>query len=234
VYQDFMDGLWAANDEASLRAVADRAITRLGFRWFAYLGLDESQAILISSYPKSWTDHYFAKHYERIDPVVTSSRREKRIFSWSNEGVALSGTQDVRRFFSEAHDFGIEAGVTVPIHGGFGKFAGLTLATSGTQAEAEKNLRAAEDVLQLLALYFHARVDAQLRDTAFKLQPCLSQREVQCLAWAARGKTMVETAEIMGLTPRTVTFHLENARAKLEASNITQAVAMALRRSLIP
>jgi LuxR family transcriptional activator of conjugal transfer of Ti plasmids len=77
-------------------------------------------------------------------------------------------------------------------------------------------------------------VDAQLRDTAFKLQPCLSQREVQCLAWAARGKTMVETAEIMGLTPRTVTFHLENARAKLEASNITQAVAMALRRSLIP
>jgi LuxR family transcriptional activator of conjugal transfer of Ti plasmids len=39
--------------------------------------------------------------------------------------------------------------------------------------------------------------------------------------------------EILGITTRTVVFHLENARSKLSASTVTQAVAEAAQRGLI-
>lgn len=43
----------------------------------------------------------------------------------------------------------------------------------------------------------------------------LGRRELECLSWAARGKTARETGQILGITERGVRFHLANARAKL-------------------
>lgn len=51
--------------------------------------------------------------------------------------------------------------------------------------------------------------------------------------WAAHGKTMAETGEILGISKRTVVHHVEEAKAKLDAANVTQAVAKAIRSNLI-
>jgi DNA-binding NarL/FixJ family response regulator len=55
----------------------------------------------------------------------------------------------------------------------------------------------------------------------------LNDREVEVLTWAARGKTSAEIAQIVGLTKRTVDFHIDNARAKLGAATRTEAVIKA-------
>jgi DNA-binding CsgD family transcriptional regulator len=55
----------------------------------------------------------------------------------------------------------------------------------------------------------------------------LNDREVETLTWAARGKTSAEVAQILGLTKRTVDFHIENARTKLGAATRTEAVLKA-------
>src|SRR6201998_3472320 len=47
----------------------------------------------------------------------------------------------------------------------------------------------------------------------------LNDREIETLTWAARGKTSAEIATILGLTKRTVDFHIDNARIKLNASS---------------
>ena len=52
----------------------------------------------------------------------------------------------------------------------------------------------------------------------------LSKREVQCLHWAALGKTDEEIATIMSLSAATIQFHLRNAAAKLNAVNRCQTV----------
>ena len=52
----------------------------------------------------------------------------------------------------------------------------------------------------------------------------LNDREVETLTWVARGKTSAEIAQILGLTKRTVDFHIDNARTKLGAATRTQAV----------
>ena len=63
--------------------------------------------------------------------------------------------------------------------------------------------------------------------------PVLSARQVECLSWAARGKTRFETAAILGIGNATVKEHIKEAVRKLDASNTTQAVAIACVRGLI-
>jgi DNA-binding response OmpR family regulator len=61
----------------------------------------------------------------------------------------------------------------------------------------------------------------------------LNDREVECLTWAARGKTSAEVAQILGLTKRTVDFHIDNARTKLGAATRIEAVGKAAAGGLI-
>jgi LuxR family transcriptional activator of conjugal transfer of Ti plasmids len=235
-FQEFIDAIHTANDEADFERVATRVAQSLGFRWFAYLCLHGDASTLISSYPKSWTSRYFDLHYEQLDPVVRRARLEHDLFSWGSGASTPAGTREQRKFFEEAKTFGIVSGITVPIKGGFGRMAAFTLATDDRAMRPEQLVAKSKDVVQLVGLYFHTHVAARLG--AGSDQPdadgVLTQRERQCLAWAARGKTVADTAILVGIAPRTVAFHLENARRKLEATSIAQCVAEALRRRLLP
>ena len=114
--------------------------------------------------------------------------------------------------------------------------AAFTMATDESTRSVERLVGDCRDVFQLVGLYFHAHVTAKTQ-TAPKWaedECVLTQRECQCLTWAARGKTVADTAILVGIAPRTVVFHLENAREKLNASSIAQCVAEAMRRGLLP
>jgi LuxR family transcriptional regulator, quorum-sensing system regulator SolR len=55
----------------------------------------------------------------------------------------------------------------------------------------------------------------------------LSARETTVIRWTAEGKTTAEIAVIMGLSMRTVTFHIGNVVKKLNANNKTAAAVRA-------
>jgi LuxR family transcriptional activator of conjugal transfer of Ti plasmids len=232
--QEFVDSIQTARDDREFERTAACVAARLGFRWFAYLRIVEGAPKLISSYPKSWTSRYFDLCYERLDPVVQRARLDHDLFGWTG-GVAVPlGTKDQRRFFEEAASFGIQGGVTMPIRGGFGGIAAFTLASDNRDLRPERLITSSKDVLRLIGLYFHTHLAArQLTGQTSTVNPVLSQRERQCIAWAARGKTISDTAVLLGISPRTVTFHVENARRKLDATSIAQCVAEALRRRLL-
>jgi DNA-binding CsgD family transcriptional regulator len=71
-----------------------------------------------------------------------------------------------------------------------------------------------------------------LRRPAAELPP-LTKRELECLEWCAEGKSYWETAVILGISERTVSFHMEAMRAKLGAGSNAHAVAMALRAGML-
>lgn len=235
VIQEFIDALQTAENESDFERIAIRITQRLGYRWFAYLRISDDAPTLISSYPKSWTSRYFALRYQRLDPVVRRARLEYDLFDWGGHVVAPAGTREQRRFFDEATAFGIRSGVTVPIRGGFGRMAAFTLATDEPTGRSDQCAAVSKNTVQLIALYFHTHVTTKLR--AGPLFPAaeavLTQRERQCLMWTARGKTAADIAVLMEITPRTVAFHLENARRKLGAASIAQCVAEALRLGLL-
>ncbi|MBC2770091.1 helix-turn-helix domain-containing protein [Pusillimonas minor] len=57
----------------------------------------------------------------------------------------------------------------------------------------------------------------------------LTPREVECLQWAAIGKTSAEIGAILGLAERTANFHIKNACTKLDVCNRQAAITFALR-----
>src|ERR1700722_4067037 len=79
----------------------------------------------------------------------------------------------------------------------------------------------------VLATIITARLAGVARTGLWPKMVELNDREAEALTWVARGKTSVEIAQIIGLTKRTVDFHIDNARAKLGASNRTEAVLKA-------
>jgi DNA-binding NarL/FixJ family response regulator len=86
---------------------------------------------------------------------------------------------------------------------------------------------------EILGALIAARLAGVARNRTGPERFNLAQREVETLTWAARGKTSAEIAQILGLSKRTVDFHLDNARAKLGVANRTQAVAKAAATRLI-
>ena len=61
----------------------------------------------------------------------------------------------------------------------------------------------------------------------------LAAREIEALTWSARGKTSDEIAQILGVSKRTIDFHIGNARAKLGVATRTEAVSKAVAARLI-
>lgn len=61
----------------------------------------------------------------------------------------------------------------------------------------------------------------------------LNEREIETLTWAARGKTSAEIAIIIGLAKRTVDFHIDSAREKLQVATRIEAAVKAARGRLI-
>lgn len=63
--------------------------------------------------------------------------------------------------------------------------------------------------------------------------PLLSQREREVLQWLKEGKSSWEISVILGITERTVNFHVRNIMGKLNAVSRTQAVAIAVERGVV-
>ena len=86
---------------------------------------------------------------------------------------------------------------------------------------------------EVLATIISARLAGVARTGLWPKGLGLNDREVEILTWVARGKTSAEIAQIIGLTKRTVDFHIDNARGKLGAATRTEAVLKAATGRLI-
>jgi DNA-binding CsgD family transcriptional regulator len=139
--------------------------------------------------------------------------------------------RDVTATVDDAGDAGYEPFTTVvlklPQHVGEAAFFGMTPSKS---AVADND--ALRRQLRVLGRYFHEHI-LRLHGHHSEQQILLSARELDCLKWTAEGKTAWEASVILGITERTVRFHLNAAREKLQCATTTQAVAKAVRDNMI-
>jgi DNA-binding CsgD family transcriptional regulator len=61
----------------------------------------------------------------------------------------------------------------------------------------------------------------------------LTERELECLYWAANGKSSIETATILKIKPSTVEEYRKQIKMKLNCNNLVQAVYEAVKRGYI-
>ena len=60
----------------------------------------------------------------------------------------------------------------------------------------------------------------------------LTTREMEVIYWIKEGKTTWESAQILGISERTIKYHMKNIFRKLDSSNRTQAVSKAIELGL--
>jgi DNA-binding NarL/FixJ family response regulator len=86
---------------------------------------------------------------------------------------------------------------------------------------------------EILATIVEARLAHVARGDVWSRKVDLSERELESLRWSARGKTSNEIAAILGLSKRTVDFHIENACRKLNVATRIEAAVKATSGRLI-
>ncbi|MDX3807423.1 MAG: autoinducer binding domain-containing protein [Bosea sp. (in: a-proteobacteria)] len=230
--QGLIDAVDVARDERSIRNALRNFAVASGFERYAYVHIHGDDIVAFTDYPAEWQDLYFQNHYTTIDPVVTTAKRRMRLFSWSAEDRSvLRSSREIKRFYSQAIDFGIRSGVSVPIRTSYGRTAMVTLASDRPQAEVPPSWDPMEAALALA--YIHIHLSLAARSSLKAGDVTLSTQEATSLSWSSHGKSMNVIADLLGIKPRTVQFYLDNARDKLGASNLQQAVRIAMEKKLI-
>jgi len=119
-------------------------------------------------------------------------------------------------------------GLVVPIYQGSEPIAGFSW--GGEHPDTSALARA------MLQVVGHAAIERlfALRDgKAPPVAHALTMRETQCLRYVAIGHSDAEIGQMLGISPRTVRFHVDSAKTKLGVSTRVQAVAKALRERII-
>ena len=170
---------------------------------------------------------YDENGYAHVDPVMAQIRRTSLPVVWSEVPYDRSDPAP-SRVMDESPEFGLVEGVSVAISTTRGLQGGVTF--SARQLRLTKPELAA---LHLVALYAHGRARALFAAQEPLPAPVLSRRELECLKWAAEGRTAWEISVILSLSRRTVEQYLASAAEALGAVNRVQAVAEAMRRGIL-
>lgn len=179
-----------------------------------------------------WSDEKVWWRNSRIaldSPMISACRFESEVF-WANaQGIhtrqpnAYLDSIDLGNF--EARSM-TRAAIVVPIHLPFGQIGAVSWnPLDRAQTDLSDLFERCSDGFAVLSrifigTYVHVMGAAQ----ALPSETRLSKREVECLRWAAIGKTDLEISMIMSRSRATVRFHIHNASLKLNAVNRSQTV----------
>jgi DNA-binding CsgD family transcriptional regulator len=207
-----------------------------GMKTVAYLGtgtldlrLPRREPYLAVTYSSEWVEHYRARGYVKIDPVIRTGLRRLLPIDWNDFS---RDDRAVRQLFGEAMEFGLGSkGMSFPVHGYSGDRALFSVSADFSENEWKWIRRTAFRQFPIIAAHLH---DAVLRtEGALRPQPHLAPREIDCLQWTSEGKTVWECGIILRLSTHTVRCYLESARHKLGATSNTHAVSIALKSGLL-
>jgi DNA-binding CsgD family transcriptional regulator len=192
-----------------------------------------------SNFPSHYQERYRKERYHLEDPVVrhcidhVSARLigPNSLPYWPDQGRVLTPVQ--RRIVDDAAACGMKVGVVFPLRSpGNNPLAGISLSNDMGLAEFERFLPERLPLVHLTAVHAHIRIQMQI-GTEGTTSISLTARERECLLWTSHGKPSKETARRLGISFRTVEYHIANAMAKLGATTRSHAVARAIALGLL-
>ena len=226
--EDGFDALLKIKSEQELfDQVADMAAA-LGFQYCAYgiqlpVPVSRPNVVMFNNYSEQWRECYLARSYLEIDPTVRHGLKSTLPVVWSNS--LFEPAQDM---WEEACGHGLRVGWAQAARDASGCVGLLTLARS-EQLLTASELHANQAKMVWLTQYVHAAMVQLLIPRLLpETQVTMTAREKEVLRWSAEGKTAFEISLILGISERTINFHITNAVLKLGASNKTQAVVKAV------
>ncbi|KAE9625455.1 LuxR family transcriptional regulator [Aeromonas veronii] len=219
--------------EVSLRSLC----ARMGIDYFCLMiflpsAIQRPDIRILNGCPDEWARTYREQGLWAVDPVVRKGMTQGAPILWANIiAECLDQQDDVGlAVMLEAQQHGLRDGVTLPWRGAHGQVGLLSLSTR--QAHPEEQWLALCPCLAWLVTHLFEVVSRECKSDMVH-RDALSLREREVCQWAAEGKQVSDIGKILGITPRTVTFHLERVIKKLGASNKNQAISWALVQGVV-
>jgi len=211
-----------------LNALFRPALEALGFSLFAGIKLANPDGhihvrALFGDGFEPWLNHYVKMGYAGEDLIVRECFRTSEPFCWTDI-VQRDYSPRTARIVEAAHTFGLRQGLVVPVRKPDASifvvlFAGESFDSSDLYARAASHL--------LARYYGAAGSHFYALERASREDETLTHRQIECLRWVRAGKTSIEIAEIVGITPPVVNEHITNACRRLGVRTRTQAVLAA-------
>ncbi len=217
VAEAFVEEAKEARSADALCEALIHCCAEMGVEYFALVhhidfAREQRAAIRLHNYPAAWQAWFDDKGLGRSDPVHRASHRASIGFSWSTVPEIIKLTPDDRIVLDQAYRFGIGDGFTVPanvpgeIHG----------SCSFAVPAGEDFPEGFHYVAQLVGGFAFEAARRLSRGDCFGIEspPILTDRQRDCVLWAARGKTDWEISRILGVSHDTVIQHLKHARER--------------------
>ena len=180
------------------------------------------------SYPDKWLHTYNEKNFAAIDVIVKENFSNYSFQFWKN---TYKRHIPAKQFLHLAHDFGLNEGYT------FGaRPFGLCKKSSpfSFSGQFKKYDPHIEAVLRIAVPHMHLAIFNILQEQeSSRNRALLTAREREVLEWVKQGKSSWDISGILGISERTVNFHIYNVMNKLEVVNRAQAVAVATNLGMI-
>lgn len=231
--------LHAAEDVAGLKTALAEAVAKIGSRYFIFSAYYSMRGIgrekfVLTNCPRDWVKRW------------TGATVGASPLDYALHGVTPVPWAELVRhdppWFANAQAYGLEAGVTYPIHDGNKGASLLSLVYSANSDAVRQLLAKGRSMGHVIAPMAHTTFFRILRrqlgsfttgpDLEGRKQSAslgnLTDRERECLVRAATGDTGRQIAAVLQISEQTVIWHLRNVRKKLGASTSRQAFVRAM------
>lgn len=187
-------------------------------------------------WPKWLMEKWSSRAYARQHPIYLYCRLENSVFCVETESLWDSMkplTPAQKQMRADTQKLEVFGNVIAPIHFSLGRTAAVVWSTQ-KEVDVENVVASYAGPLHSIAYRFMSILIPQepyyadLRKTAY-----LTDRQIDCLSWLARGKTMAETATILDISVHTIREHLRDITDRLNAANMTHAVAIACQLGIV-
>lgn len=203
---------------------------RLGFSYFALthhvdFKTATDKAIRLHNYPQDWQGWFDEQQLGVRDPIHRASQRTAAGFWWRDVKKLISLTAKDEEILARAHSAGIGDGMTVPAHVP-GESKGSCSFAMRVNVPVPEGIGPFVQLIGLSAFEAARRLCMGRSNIAHRKN--LTDRQRECLIWAARGKTDWEISQILGVSHETVIRHLKQARECYDVPKRTQLTVEAL------
>ncbi len=228
---EFCTAIRDMNRREDVEQLIAKTLQNFGFEFVTCAGVptnlaDPTSSVLMNTRPQEYVSHYIEERLVLRDPVVTELRHTMRPYSWSDVRDRRDLSKQQSAIMNEAREFDVFDGLVIPIMTTSGRTA--IFSPCGQAPELHAEARSAIEIVGIAAFQALSRLSFEESKKCHQAER-LSDREREVLQWIAIGKSDDEIGEILSISKRTVTSHVENAKRKLNVYKRTMAVVEALR-----
>ncbi len=211
----------AANHK-DLAAIMAMVTTELGFDYFALthhvdlLSPRGREVIHLHNYPERWAEFYARNRFSVCDPVHRASHVTSIGFRWAKMPAMIRLTSQDRQMLTMGREQGIGDGFTVPVHVRGEAQGSCSFANRAGRPLPDNILPA--NIVGAYAFEAARRLSSGRGRSDPRVMVHLTDRQRDCVLWAARGKSDWEIGRILNISEETVRRHIKQACARYEVN----------------